>query len=287
MLVEIDRLVLATPNAAGVARRCQAMIGAEVAGRDRLDGPKALRTILRAGSCDIEVIEPDGEGPLADELRRKGRAHLFAAGASSTDIAATVDRARKAGAEHYAEKGQHTIAIDIEGAPIRFVISEPTTREKVGDLDYFYEVTVVAADYPSAMQRITDVFGLDPDFYVPVESKIFGYSGGLTMFSRGALHRFEVITPDDMTNTLGRYYGREGTAFYMAFAESGRMVEIERTANAAGAANTVHRPAGRSEGRMADTLFLHPPTLGGVMLGISRPTVAWTWSGQPERAEAI
>ena len=36
----------------------------------------------------------------------------------------------------------------------------------------------------------------------------------------------------------------------------------------------------------ADTLFLHASTLGGIMLGISRPTQAWQWSGHPERVEA-
>jgi hypothetical protein len=35
----------------------------------------------------------------------------------------------------------------------------------------------------------------------------------------------------------------------------------------------------------ANTLFLHPSALGGPMLGLSRPTQAWQWSGHPERVE--
>jgi len=45
-------------------------------------------------------------------------------------------------------------------------------------------------------------------------------------------------------------------------------------------------PTGRREGAAADTIFLHPPSLGGTMLGLSRPTLAWQWSGHPERVEA-
>jgi hypothetical protein len=33
-------------------------------------------------------------------------------------------------------------------------------------------------------------------------------------------------------------------------------------------------------------LFIHPAALGGMMSGISRTTVARTWSGHPERVEA-
>jgi hypothetical protein len=36
----------------------------------------------------------------------------------------------------------------------------------------------------------------------------------------------------------------------------------------------------------ADNLFIHPKALGGMMLGVSRATHAWTWSGHPERVVA-
>jgi hypothetical protein len=34
-----------------------------------------------------------------------------------------------------------------------------------------------------------------------------------------------------------------------------------------------------------DSLFIHPPVLGGVMIGVSRTTVAWMWSGHPDRVQ--
>ncbi len=32
-----------------------------------------------------------------------------------------------------------------------------------------------------------------------------------------------------------------------------------------------------------DTLFVHPKALSGLLLGVSRTSVAWRWSGHPER----
>jgi hypothetical protein len=211
---------------------------------------------------------------------------LFAAGASSPDPGKVAERAREAGAAHQFENGRHMITVEIEGAPIRFIISDEGTRAKAGDLDFLYEATVLAADQAGAVNRISAVFGLDKAHSTTITSETFGYTGVLTLFRPGQLHRFEVITPTDMSKTMGRYYARERGSFYMAFAESAQVLKIERVAKAANAGITVDRPAGRAETGMADQLWLHPQTLGGMMLGISRPSMAWRWSGHPERVEA-
>jgi hypothetical protein len=83
---------------------------------------------------------------------------------------------------------------------------------------------------------------------------------------------------------MGRFFARFGEAFYMAFAESHSLAAIEDRAREFGAGFTLappkqHRPGG------ADTVFLHANALGGMMLGISRPTQAWQWSGHPGRVE--
>jgi len=185
------------------------------------------------------------------------------------------------------ERGHYLITTEIEGAPIRFVVSGETEREPAGDLDFLYEATVLAADQAGAVDRIAELFALDKTHFTTITSDAFGYTGVLTLFREGALHRFEVITPTDMTKTMGRYYAREGASFYMAFGESAAMTKIESAARDIGAAITLDRPATRSETKSADQLWLHPPSLGGMMLGISRPTMAWRWSGHPERVEAL
>src|SRR5262249_8759250 len=156
-----------------------------------------------------------------------------------------------------------------------------------GDLDFFYEATVLAGDQAKAVDLIADTFALDKTHFTTITSEAFGYTGVLTLFREGALHRFEVITPTDPAKTMGRYHAREGASFYMAFAESAAMTQIERAALDAKAGITVDRPGTRPASQTADQLWLHPPSLGGMMLGISRPTMAWRWSGHPERVAAI
>lgn len=287
MLTEIDRVLLATPDAADAARKWQAMTGAQEIGRDRVSGLGARRVTLRSGTSDIELLEPDGAGLLADELTRRSRPHLFAAGAAASEAGEIAERAGRAGAAVDAENGRHMITIEIEGAPIRFVISGESQREKAGDLDFLYEATVLAADQARAVDRIAAVFGLDKSHFTTITSDTFGYTGVLTLFRPGQLHRFEVITPTDMTKTMGRYYARERASFYMAFAESAQMIKIENAAKAENAGITVDRPAARPPTRTADQLWLHPSALGGMMLGVSRPSMAWRWSGHPERVEPI
>jgi hypothetical protein len=287
MLTEIDRVQLITPDAAVAAEKWRALVGAEVIGRDVSAALRARRITLRAGVSDIELLEPDGAGIVETELKRRGRAHLFAAGAVSPDPAKVAAHARDKGATHGTEGKQHFLRFDIEGAPIHFVISPPSERKRAGDLDFLYEATVLAADQAKAVDRIAEVFALDKTHFTTITSEHFGYTGVLTLFRAGLLHRFEVITPTDMTKTMGRFYARERASFYMAFAESARMVDIERRAREQSAGLTVDRPEGRSVEKGADQLWLHPPALGGMMLGISRPTMAWRWSGHPERVEAV
>ena len=73
----------------------------------------------------------------------------------------------------------------------------------------------------------------------------------------------------------------------MCFAESRDLLGIEQRARDAGAGITVDRPAGRGTDKPADQMWVHPPALGGVMLGLSRPTMAWKWSGHPERVRGV
>jgi len=287
MLVTIDRIQLATPDADAVAQKWQSRLGAEEVSRDRLSLLSARRICLRAGASDIELLEPDGTGTVESELKRRGRAHLFAAGASSPDPAKVAELARAKGADHAEERGQHFLTVRVEGAPIRFVISKEERKEPVGDLDFLYEATVLAADQAAAVRQIRDTFGLDDRHFTSITSEAFGYTGVLTLFREGALHRFEVITTIDKQKTMGRYYAREGASFYMAFAESARMAHVERSARHADAGITVDRPAKRSPDFTADQMWLHPPSLGGVMLGISRPSMAWRWSGHPERVTSL
>ncbi len=288
MLKSIDRIQIATPNADEASKLWIALLGAQPHSTDTVRALSATRTTLRLGRVEIELLEPDGAGPIDAALKKRGRAHLFAAGASTPDVSRTVAHLRTQGIEVALENGQaHLNAAKALGVDFPLVLSAAADRPSVGAIDFLYEVTLLAHDAPGVSARLAKLFTLNDSNFVPISSDHFDYSGVLTLFSRDGLDRFEVICPRSNQSTMGRFLERQGEAFYMCFAESRDMLGIEQRAKAAGAGITADRPAGRRADQPADQMWLHPPALGGVMLGLSRPTMAWKWSGHPERVRGV
>jgi hypothetical protein len=284
VLTRVDRIQLAVPDRCAAAAGWVELLGAEHAGDERIACLGARCSRYRLGRGWIELLEPDGAGPVADAVTRRG-GHLFAAGAATADLDALVAQLRSRGADPVLEGGQAHLDPVASGIGLRAVLSSDAALEPVGDVDFLYEVTLLVRDAAAAVDRCASLFGLDPPAFVPIESEHYGYAGTLTLFDRERLDRFEVITPNDPGNTMGRFFARAGESFYMAFAESAALAKVEEQARERGDGFTVV-PPDRGAGRPADTLFLHPPALGGMMLGLSRPTMAWQWSGRPERVEA-
>ncbi|MGH0033819.1 MAG: VOC family protein [Myxococcota bacterium] len=284
MLKRVDRLQMAVPDRAAAARCWTALLGAEPEGEDRVASLGARRTRLRLGNGFVELLEPDGAGRVGEAVGRRG-AHLFAAGAATDDVEALVAHLRGRGIECAEEAGQAFVDPASAGrVGFRVVISRDEELAKIGDVDFFYETTLLVDDAQAAARCCADLFALDPGAFVPIESKQYGYAGVLTLFDPERLGRFEVITPHDLQKTMGRFFSRFGESFYMAFAESSDLATIEARAREQGAGHTSEPPPDGRRGA-ADTVFLHPPALGGMMLGLSRPTQAWQWSGHPERVE--
>src|SRR5690606_32063066 len=126
----------------------------------------------------------------------------------------------------------------VVGAPCPMVLSREEEPPAVGHLDHLYEATLLAKDADRIALRLADLFGLDPGYFVPIGSEKFGYSGVLTLFHPNRLHRFEVITPATNTTTMGRYFEKQGPAWYMCFAESAETLRIEQRAGETGAGMT-------------------------------------------------
>src|SRR5271154_3780006 len=98
MLTEIDRVLVAVPDTVAAKEKWISLLGAVEVSRDRERALSARRIVLRAGRSDIELLEPDGEGLLSDELKRRGRAHLIAEGESSLVVGAATANAVSFGA---------------------------------------------------------------------------------------------------------------------------------------------------------------------------------------------
>jgi hypothetical protein len=281
MLSHVDRVQLVVPDRRAAAVPFARLLDAAVTSEDAVGPLAARRTTLAAGHAAIELLEPDGAGPVADHLAACGPG-LFAAGFATAELEALRHRFVERRVDFADADGQVFLAPAATGdaglrcvlSPLRDVPAAP------GLVSHLYEVTNLVRDWQAAAARYADLFGLDAARWCPIESAEYGYRGTLTLFEpRDRLDRIEVITPYDPAKTMGRFMSKRGPSLYMCFAEAPDLAAIRDRLEA-------HAPAdwtGSTHAAVPDTLFIHPKALGGMMLGVSRTTVGWTWSGHPER----
>jgi hypothetical protein len=278
MLTQIDRVQLVVAARADAAAAFVRLLGAEVVGEDRVQVLAARRTTLRLGASAVELLEPDGSGPVADFLAGT-RGGLFAAGLATPDVAALRAHLERRGVSAVDEGGQLFLTPAALGLPgLHVVISADAERVPAGLLRHLYEVTYLVPAVPPATDAAASVFGLAPAHFVPIRSEEFGYAGVLTLFHPDRLDRLEIITPFDATKTMGRFFTRRGPSLYMCFAEADDLPALRARLREYAPADWTGPPDGP-----LDTLFIHPKALGGMMMGVSRTTFGWTWSGHPER----
>lgn len=279
MLQRIDRVQLVVLDRAAAATRWQLLFGAEAVREDRVAFLAATRTVLRAGESEIELLEADGVGPVAQHFSRV-RSAVFAAGFAVPDLEAAAAALDALGVHHVAEGGQLHLTGEWLGVPaLRIVLSRDERRAPAGVLARIYEVTHLMRGHARAAARLAEVFGLDPGGFVPIRSDEFGYEGTLALLHPERLDRIETVTPFDPARPMGRFFARQGPCLYMFYAEA-------RDAAAARARVLEHAPesyTGPRGGRVPDNFWVHPRALAGALLGVSRESFAWTWSGHPER----
>ncbi len=278
MLTRIDRVQITTQDAAAVANRWLELLDARVARQDTIDVLGAQRTVVSVGDAEVEILQPNAPGPVARHVAAGGGA--FAAGLATDDIPRTRRRLAEAGIvptqigqQFFIDAGR----LSIPG--LNVVISKDAQRPATGLMKNLYEVTHLTDDPAGAAATIARLFDLEARNFVPIRSEAFGYDGTLTLFDSNALHRIESIHPFDAGKTMGRYFARFGPTLYMCYGETDRLPELRER---------LKRLAPRDwTGSDEDSngLFIHPKALGGIMLGVSRTTYAWTWSGYPDRVQ--
>ena len=280
MLKRVDRVQIAVPNLDAAEKVVATVMGAEPLRRDEVALLRARRTTMQAGSSLVELLQPDGAGPVRDFVDKWGQG-LFAAGFSVDDLDAAVRHLETQGAKFETSAGQ--LYLDPAATfGMRVVISAKHERAPVGLIKWIYEVTNVVRDWRAAADRYAKLFALDASKFVPIESKDFGYTGTLTMYDSPArLDRIEIaeITRPDLA--MGRFHARRGDSLYMFFVETEDVTAIAQRLEATGSKANVWRQdeAGAAE------MFIHPNQFLGVLVGVSRAEVAWTWSGDLARAQ--
>jgi len=281
MLKQVDRVQLVVSDRRGAAISFSKLLGAVLVREDAVGVLGALRSVLRVGRSEVELLEPDGGGAVAEFLKRT-RGGLFAAGFSCADPCALRSHLASRGVEVEEAAGQLLLRPESLCVPgLWAVISCEAEREPAGLLDRLYEVTLLSPDWKRSTECIADRFVLDPQAFVPIRSAEYGYEGVLTLFQPSHLDRIEVVTPYDVAKTMGRFFRRRGPSLYMCYAESNDTAALRTRL-------LEHSPehwTGAREGAAPDNLYVHPGALSGLLLGVSRRTFAWAWSGSPERVE--
>ncbi len=281
MLTQLDRVQLVVPDRKRAVRSFSQLFGAALVREDALRALGALRSVLRVGRSELEFLEPDGVGAAAEFLRQT-RGGLVAAGFTTADPAALRSHLEGRGVEVVEAGGQFLLRAEALGVPgLRMIVSGEAELEPAGLLDRLYEATLLSADWKQSAEHLAERLALDSRNFVPIRSAEYGYEGVLTLFHPARLDRIEVVTPVDRAKTMGRFFERRGPSLYMCYAESDDTAALR-------ARLLEYAPehwTGAREGLAPDNLFVHPAALAGLLLGVSRRTFAWTWSGRPERVE--
>lgn len=205
----------------------------------------------------------------------------MSAGFSTRDMGALRANLERHGCRFASEGGQLYLEPS-ETLGMRVVITVATSRPAVGLVSHLYEVTnTLVSDWRAAADRYTRIFGLDPSRFSPISSERFGYVGTLAMFDpKDRLDRIEISQVTDSRSAMGRWVARRGDSLYMCYVEADDVRPIVERLAARDARFTPRGPDAATE---RDGLWVHPSALCGLLLGISRTTLGWEWSGQPAR----
>jgi len=236
----------------------------------------ATRTVMQAGISEFELLQPYGDGMVQTHLERWGEG-LFAAGFSTPDVTA-LSRRLSAHSILWREEGEQVYIEPSHTPGMRIVLSPDAERERVGVLNWLYEVTNVVDDHKAAAEFYTQAFGLDASKFSPIASKDYGYKGQLTLFDPpNRLDRIELSQITDPERAMGRFAQKRGQSIYMCYVETDRVPDVIERLEKRGATHNRRKDAHNPEG-----LFIHPKALHGVLMGVSRTNLAWNWSGRPE-----
>lgn len=285
MLERVDRILMAVRDRKAAAENFTKLLGAEFARESHSAHLKADRTILALGESEIELCQATANGPISRHIERWGEG-LYAGGLSATDLGKLQTHLRAEKVRSFVDGDQ--IFLDPEqtfGAPL--VLSQFVQRKAApGPVNYLYEITnTLKSDWNQAAAFYTRIFGLDPKRFSPLQSHKYGYKGTLTLFNPPErLDRIELSETHDTSFAMGRFVAKRGDSLYMCFVDANDVTEIAERLERAKVKWTPRTPAEKPE---RHGLFVHPTALNGLLLGVSRRSLAWEWSGRPELVEKV
>jgi hypothetical protein len=279
VLTRIDRVLVSAADAEQAAGRWRELFDAAAIWCGRDPAWAARSSVLRCGTTDVEILEPDGEGPIAERLRSVGPG-LFGVGVATQDLARCERWLDEHGVRFLREATRIVVEpAEVSGLPV--VVCEDVPRPRAGLLDHLFEITHLVRDGASACRRFMEVFALREENRCHFDGDAFGYRTFLPTFDPArCLDRVEFGEPL-AGSAMDRFLARRGSSPYMCHGETPDVGEIRERLRARGLRFEDSAPTGGD-----DLLYVHPSALGGVLLGackrgsfgIVRRDGRWCWS---------
>ena len=237
---------------------------------------------MQLGATQVELCEPRGEGVVQKHLEQWGEGLMYG-GVSTPDLEAFTRYLAVHQVRFTAADGRlYLEPSDLHNMPLVVSTTARNARGE-GPIEFLYELTMVLdSPWQDVAARYADGLGLEPQRNVGISFERFGYTGTLMMFDADRLDRIELSEAHDPAFAMGRFSAKRGDALYMCYVQTDDVADIVARLDRHGQRYTrrTQTPVER------DGLWIHPSALNGVLMGVSRQSLAWQWSGRPDRVQA-
>lgn len=285
MLTSVDRILVAVNNLDEAEKNYSTFLGAERVEDFESDYLQAKVRKMAIGVSEVELCQPTGAGITQTRLDERGEGLLFG-GVNTPDLEKMSAHLKAKQVEFQHQDGRLYINPEgFYGLPLVISAVPATPRQrKGGPVEFLYELTsVLKSPWDQVAQCYADVLGIDRKNEVEITFPRFGYEGALLKFAADTLDRIELSEAHDTQYPMGRYTNRYGDSLYMCYIQTDDLHAIKSKLKEHNCRWTrrTHDPVERNG------LWIHPSVLNGVLLGVSRTSLAWEWSGQPERVQPL
>lgn len=285
MLHSVDRILVAVHSLDEAQQNYTNILAATVV--EDFESPWLNARVRRMalGSTEVELCQPLGAGPVQHHLEQRGEGLLFG-GVASPSLPALQERLNARGVRYAAADGRlYLEAGDLYGLPLAVSACPPAARQRgKGPVEFLYEITMVLrSPWQDVAEHYADRLGLVRERNVGITFERFGYEGTLMMFAPDRLDRIELSEAHDPAFPMGRFSAKRGDALYMCYVQTDDLADVIARLEKHGQRWTrrTQTPVER------DGLWIHPGALNGVLMGVSRHSLAWQWSGRPDRVQAL
>ncbi|NYT45437.1 VOC family protein [Alcaligenaceae bacterium] len=285
MLKTIDRILVAVDNLDNAETNYKNVLGASTVDDYESTYLNAKVRVMAIGSSWVELCQATGPGITEDRLQKNGEGLLFG-GASTATLNQFVEHLNTKGIKHtFADQRIYIGGDLLYGMPL--VVSPPHPAYPATEptsIEFVYELTVVLkSSWREVAGHYTDLFGLDADKRVGITFPRFGYEGSLLMFNDEHLDRIELSEAHDPAYPMGRFSAKQGDGLYMCYVQTNDLADVISRLDTHKCRWTRRTDTPVEQ----DGLWIHPSALNGVLIGVSRTSLAWGWSGKPERVQPL